>query len=130
MVLITLIWELSLLPPLAYPDSCYFENRYKNSPPAESLPSMCRSMGLPPEPLCKDAQLFICPWVECTMLSPQDVVALRHLAGQDPDLLKLQSVGCQTRTARKPVTATTSFIPVIRACLSSPGRAPQTQVAA
>lgn len=60
MALITLIGELSLLLPLTYPDSYYFEPRNENSAAPESLreyakvQSLGLSPGLPPE----GAQLF------------------------------------------------------------------------
>ena len=115
---------------ISYPNCCYVESQYKSSLPPKSLPSMHESVSLLPEPLCKDAQLYICPWVERTILRPQDSVALSHIEGQDPNFLKLQGVGRQTRTARKAVTVTPSFVPVTRTWLSFLGRAPQTQVAA
>lgn len=51
---------------------------------------------------------YFCPWIERTVLSPQDRVALDQLAFQDPGFLRLRS---KARTAREPVSTPLSFGP-------------------
>lgn len=129
MVLNTLIWELSPLPPSLSPTLAMLKINIKAHHLQKDFPQ-CAKARVCYQSLSAKTHSYIYAFGLNPPYPLLRTVQISHTVSQDPNCLKLRGVGRQTGTSRKAVTATSSFVPITRTWLSFLGQSPQTQAAA